>query len=48
MQIGVSVHNQKHMENSVDLDEMTRYEPSHLALHCLHSNLFWPARLNRS
>ena len=31
--------------NSVDLDEMAHYEPSHLNLHCLQRVVFWPAGL---
>ena len=31
--------------NRVDPDEMARYEPSHLDLHCLHRYLFWSAGL---
>ena len=33
------------MGNSVDPDEMAHYEPSHLALHCLHRYLFLSAGL---
>ena len=40
MQTEVSVWNQNHMTNSVDLDETARNEPSHLDLHCLHRYLF--------
>ena len=29
------------MANSVDLDEMARYEPFHLDLHCLQQYLNW-------
>ena len=29
--------------NCVDSDEMARYEPSHLNLHCLHWYLVWSA-----
>ena len=35
------------MANSADPDEMARYEPSHLDLHCLHRHLDWSARLKR-
>ena len=37
------------MSNNVDPDEtahMSRYEPSHLDLLCLHMYLFWSAGLN--
>ena len=34
------------MANSVDPDEMARYEPSHLGLHYLHRPLCWSAVLN--
>ena len=33
------------MTNSVDPDEMARYEPSHLDLYCLLRYLYWPAGL---
>ena len=33
------------MADSVDPDEMARYELFHLGLHCLHRYLFWSARL---
>ena len=33
------------MANSVDLDEMAHYEPSHLDLHRLHMYLLWFAGL---
>ena len=33
------------MANSVDPDEMARYEPARLDLHCLHRYLFWSAML---
>ena len=33
------------MVNSVDPDEMARYEPSHLDLHCLHRYWLWSAGL---
>ena len=39
-------HKSKQISNSVDPDEMARYEPSHLDLHCLHMYLFWSPRLN--
>ena len=34
------------MPNSVDPDEVARYESSHLDLHCLHKYLCWSAELN--
>ena len=45
------------MANSLDPDETTRYEPSHLGLHCLHRCMYWsagmkwlsiPIKLNKS
>ena len=33
------------MANSVDPDEMARYESSHLDLHCLYRYWFWSAGL---
>ena len=35
LQREICVKNQNIMANSVDHDEMARYEPSHLAPHCL-------------
>ena len=40
LQIGIAVKNQNRIANSVDPDEMARYEPSHLDLHCLHRYLY--------
>ena len=31
------------MRNSVDPDEIARYEPSNLDLHCLQRYLYWSA-----
>ena len=35
LQIGASIENQTRMANSVDPDEMARYEPSHQGIYCL-------------
>ena len=35
------------MAISEEQDEMARYEPSHLELHCLQKYLYWPAGMKR-
>ena len=43
MQNMVSIKNR--MVNSVDPDEMTRFKPPHMDLHCLDRYMFWSAGL---
>ena len=45
LQIGFWAQNNKRMADSADPDETTRYEPSHLDLHCLQRYLYWSAAL---
>ena len=37
----------KSVANSVDPDEMARFEPSHLDLHCLQKHLYWTAGMKK-
>ena len=37
---GFSLKQKNRMATSVDPDETTRYDPTHLDLHCLHKYLF--------
>ena len=41
----MSIRNPNRMANNLDPNEMARYEPSHLDLHCLHLFLVWSTEL---